>query len=75
MFAANGVVANIDEGKVADMLGNATLISAAPDLLEALQWAMERAQLHYVRRVPGQNDKFCDGVDRCNAAIAKALGK
>ena len=55
------------------MEANARLISAAPDLLEALKWAAGR--LTYTRRIKGQNDEFCDGVDMMNAAIAKAEGK
>lgn len=50
----------------------ARLISAAPDLYEALKWCVEKGGLHYTRRIAGQNDGWCDAIDKINAAIAKA---
>lgn len=52
---------------------NKNLIAAAPDLLEALQWAMNRIG-GYTHRT-NTNGDFCDAVDRARAAISKALGE
>lgn len=52
---------------------NANLIAAAPELLEALQWAMKKIGPYYKRTT--SNHVHCDQVDKANAAIAKALGK
>lgn len=52
---------------------DANLIAAAPDLLEALQWAMNRIG-GYTHRTTTNGD-FCDAVDRARAAISKALGE
>jgi len=52
---------------------NARLIAAAPELLEALRWAMEAGRLAYVARNKTNGD-YCDSVDRALAAIAKATG-
>lgn len=52
---------------------NAKLIAAAPELLEALQWAMARIG-SYTQRTRSNQD-YCDQVDKANAAIAKALGQ
>ena len=49
------------------------LASAAPDLLEALQWAMSKIGGYYTRTK--SNGDYCDAVDRANAAISKALGE
>ena len=54
-------------GKDAEMMANARLISAAPDLLEALQLAVGVIEDEY-----GFDDSIA--VD-CRAAIAKALGE
>lgn len=53
---------------------NGRLIAAAPELLEALQWAKDQGWLRYSRHLPNQNAQFCDGVDKALAAIAKATG-
>ena len=55
-------------------IGNAHLIAAAPDLLAALEWAMENGCLTYSQRT-STNQRWCDHVDACTAAIAKAKGK
>ncbi|EPY9613799.1 hypothetical protein ACXH30_001603 [Enterobacter cloacae] len=52
---------------------DALLIAAAPDLLEALQWAMSKIGGYYTRTK--SNGDYCDAVDRANAAISKALGE
>lgn len=52
---------------------DANLIAAAPDLLEALQWAMSKIGGYYTRTKT--NGAYCDAVDRANAAISKALGE
>jgi len=52
---------------------NTRLIAAAPELLEALQWAMARIG-SYTQRTRSNQD-YCDQVDKANAAIAKALGQ
>lgn len=49
---------------------NARLIAAAPELLEALQWAMKH--FCYINRIKGQNEEYCDAIDFAHAAIAKA---
>jgi hypothetical protein len=49
------------------------LIAAAPELLEALQWAMRKIG-SYTQRT-SSNQTYCDQVDKANAAIAKALGR
>lgn len=49
---------------------NARLISAAPELLEALQQCAEWLDIH---APAGSAESFC--VDEAKAAIAKALGK
>ncbi|TQC75582.1 hypothetical protein [Pantoea dispersa] len=49
------------------------LIAAAPELLEALQWAMTKIG-PYTQRT-NSNQAHCDQIDKANAAIAKALGK
>ncbi|MNO35951.1 hypothetical protein D3C76_260090 [compost metagenome] len=51
---------------------NASLIAAAPDLLEALEWAMDRVGYH---QRTGTNGSYCDQVDKARAAIAKAKGE
>lgn len=56
----------------ADRIEDARLIAAAPDLLEALEWAMDR--IGYCQRT-GANNKYCDQVDKANAAISKARGE
>lgn len=54
---------------------NARLASAAPELLEALKWAMNTGRLTYSNRIQGQNEDWCDAVDFARAAIAKATGQ
>lgn len=57
-----------------ETLANASLIAAAPDLLEALKWAM--AQIGAPpKRIKGQNEGFCDKYDAARTALSKALGK
>lgn len=51
---------------------NATLCAAAPDLLESLQWAINKIGRHTQRTKT--NVDYCDAVDRAHAAINKALG-
>lgn len=58
-----------------EVAANARLIAAAPELLEALQWAMGTGGLTYSHLVRGQNDNWCNSVDKARAAIAKALGE
>jgi len=50
------------------------LRAAAPELLEALIWAMDSARISYTQRIKGQNEHYCDMVDKARAAIAKATG-
>lgn len=52
---------------------NALLISAAPDLLEALEWAMKNGRLDYNKRNE-INKAYCDGVDKAKSAIDRARG-
>lgn len=66
-IVANPVVRLHDEG-------NARLIAAAPELLEALQWCVSQGRISYTARLK-QNSNFCDGVDKVYAVIAKATGK
>ena len=72
---SGGLIANTrSTGEASsDDEANARLISAAPELLECLQWAMQTGRLNYVGRTNGNAD-YCDAVDRANAAIAKATG-
>ncbi len=48
-----------------------TLIAAAPEMLEALEWAAEWAQ----ESEAGRGDEWWAGLDRVKAAISKAKGK
>jgi hypothetical protein len=52
---------------------NARLISTAPDLYAALEWAMD--QIGRPTRVRGQNDHHCDKYERARAALARARGE
>jgi hypothetical protein len=52
----------------------ANLVSAAPELLKALEWCVGHGWVQYTQRLK-QNAVFCDGVDSVHAAIAKARGK
>ncbi|WP_262264183.1 hypothetical protein [Pantoea dispersa] len=56
-----------------EMIANSKLIAAAPELLEALQWAMTKIG-PYTQRT-SSNQAHCDQIDKANAAIAKALGQ
>jgi hypothetical protein len=38
-------------------------------LREALAWAVSQGRLSYTRRVPGQNEHFCDRIDAINALL------
>lgn len=66
----------IDDAPVRDFnsaqKANARLIAAAPDLLEALQWAMSEIEALNINRDldPSHNE----AVNAANAAIAKAIG-
>lgn len=51
---------------------NARLISAAPDLLEALRDLLSRADLDQSATHDGLEN--CDALARCRAAIAKVTG-
>jgi hypothetical protein len=42
-------------------------------LLEALLWAKSTGFIRYSHRIPGQNETWCDGVDRFNAVIDAAI--
>lgn len=63
------VVCVINECDEKEMKANAALISAAPDLLEALQ-SMEMAMIGYTH----QNDITRNALSKARAAIAKATG-
>jgi hypothetical protein len=63
------------ENGAEEFRANARLIAAAPDLYEALKRCVEYFDIRYARRLPGQNDDYCDNVDRVNAALAKARGE
>lgn len=54
---------------------NARLISAAPELLEALEWAVMSYNIGYSKLIRGQNDEHCAAVDRLRAALKKARGE
>ena len=54
--------------------GDANLIAAAPALLEALEWVMKTGFISYSLRT-NTNKDWCDRVDACKAAIAKAKGE
>jgi hypothetical protein len=47
------------------------LLKAAPEMLEALEWAAEFAQ----ESEAGRDDSWWAGLDRVKAAISKAKGK
>lgn len=67
---------NEDQEQVVDWVyeeADAHLISAAPELLEALEWAMKAGRLDYQGR-SSVNAAYCDKVDMARAAIAKAKG-
>lgn len=56
-----------------EMDANARLIAAAPELLEALQWALEWRQLG--SRWNLASDEERKQLDKARAAIAKATGE
>ena len=47
---------------------------ANADVVEALQWAMKQIG-GYSHRIKGQNEAYCDAVDRARAALARATGE
>ena len=51
---------------------NARLIAAAPELLAALQWAIEQLPRPVART--NHNGQYVDGYEAARAAIAKATG-
>lgn len=50
---------------------DADLIAAAPDMLEALEWAAEWAQ----ESEAGRDDAWWAGLDRVKSTISKAKGE
>lgn len=48
--------------------------TAAPELLEALKWAMENGRVYYICRNSCNKD-WCDKIDYINDLIAKAEGE
>lgn len=61
VVAPDGIIANIDEGRIADMQANAHLIAAAPLLLEAAKLSVAEC------------DAFSAGF--CPSPVCSALGK
>ncbi|WP_255478864.1 hypothetical protein [Pantoea sp. ME81] len=62
-YVGDGFIADVDT------LGNARLISAAPELLEALQAMLSKAYKQ------NWNDNYPEEVEAAQAAISKALGQ
>jgi hypothetical protein len=46
-------------------------LNAHDDLVKALTWAMEQIP-GYTKRIPRQNEDWCDAYDAAKAALAKA---
>lgn len=70
VMAGKSVVAHVfDAGTIEEE--NRHLIAAAPELLEACKWALQQIP-KYSARIKGQNESYCDGWDKLQAAIAKA---
>ena len=67
-------IASINKNREPEHKANGRLIAAAPDLLEALQWAMKTGYLTYSQRIPKQNGQWCDKIDSIRSLIAKATG-
>lgn len=79
--ASDAIIATVSDGGRDDtpvltdeeIAANAHLIAAAPELLEALNWAMK--QIGEPRLIKGQNDHHFNAWHAANAAIAKAEGR
>jgi hypothetical protein len=65
------MVAMVSHGNSHPTQANARLIAAAPDLLEALEWALDAWDTHNRTGDPMQGDWESDAI----AAIAKAKGE
>lgn len=44
--------------------------NTATELVEALRWALSQSALSYTRRIKGQNEHWCDQVDKAREALA-----
>jgi hypothetical protein len=61
-------IVKLRDEEIADVRMGADAIEA---LTAALDWAMLHGNLRYTKRIAGQNEAWCDGIDRCNAALRK----
>lgn len=60
-----------DVADAADEIERLRLQVAA--LRESLQWCMESGCITYSHRVKGQNEGWCDHVDKARAVLASAM--